>query len=55
MKIILTEAYDRTLEQIEDFIFASSLDLELVERFCTITMLLCSFFSIIPIRPQCIP
>jgi hypothetical protein len=33
MKIILTEAYERALEQIEDFIFAGSHQIELVERF----------------------
>jgi plasmid stabilization system protein ParE len=33
MKIILTEAYERALEQIEDFIFTGSHDVELVERF----------------------
>ncbi len=33
MKIILTEAYEHALEQIEDFIFAGSHDVELVERF----------------------
>ncbi len=33
MKIILTEAYERALEQIEDFIFSGSHDVELVERF----------------------
>jgi hypothetical protein len=33
MKIVLTEAYERALEQDEDFIFAGSHDVELVERF----------------------
>ena len=33
MKIILTDAYEHSLEQIEDFIFASSHDVESVELF----------------------
>jgi hypothetical protein len=33
MKIILTDTYEHSLEQIEDFIFASSHDVELVEIF----------------------